>query len=357
MTSSPVKAYLDRSVAMLRRNAVKVLQMDMSPNPPPLPIFSFSSASSSTSLTPVSSFALGSDIDIGGLSTAFLTPVTAPSLSSSSASIATGFSHDEHHAIGKTQSQSHVAFHGNMSLVVPQAYQGRIRTGYAAFRNKTRPSLFGEETWDLSMYTHLRLVVGYRGWEGWRSRWVVNIQTDGPIRSDLFQHRLRLPPTPTPASIPSDPLAPPPPIFTTLHLPLAEFVLTNSGQTSATQIPMLRERVRTIGFGLLGGDRGGVAPPPPPPAAVAEKLKRLGAGGWGDGPVEMDSELEELISADTTTPSSMLSQHGNGGGYHRATSPFNEKSEMDEMVTSESEGYFELCVRSVDAIKYDPEEE
>jgi NADH dehydrogenase [ubiquinone] 1 alpha subcomplex assembly factor 1 len=78
--------------------------------------------------------------------------------------------------------QSHLAFHGNLSLTVPPAYQGRIRTGYAAFRSRSRPSLFGEETWDLSLYSHLKVEVGYRGWEGWRNRWVVNIQTDGPVR-------------------------------------------------------------------------------------------------------------------------------------------------------------------------------
>lgn len=65
---------------------------------------------------------------------------------------------------------------------MPQAYQGRIRTGYAAFRNKTRPTLFGEDVWDLSLYTHIKIVVAYRGLEAWRDKWMCNIQTDGPVR-------------------------------------------------------------------------------------------------------------------------------------------------------------------------------
>lgn len=137
------------------------MRMDLSTNPPPLPILSFASSStpssSSNALTHPSSFALGSDADIGGLSTASFTPVAGTS-------------------------QSHIAFHGNLSLAVPPQYQGKIRTGYAAFRTKSRPTLFGEETWDMSLYTHLKVVVGYRGWEGWRDRWVVNLQTDGPVR-------------------------------------------------------------------------------------------------------------------------------------------------------------------------------
>ncbi len=49
-------------------------------------------------------------------------------------------------------------------------------------RSKTRPSLFGEDMWDLSLFTHLRVVLAYRGLEAWRTRWYLNIQTDGPVR-------------------------------------------------------------------------------------------------------------------------------------------------------------------------------
>jgi len=131
--------------------------MDAMPSSAPLPIFNFDSAS--PPVDAASSFATGSDIDIGGLSTCALTEVPAIN-----------------------GQPSHISFHGNLSLRVPPQYAGRIRTGYAAFRNKTRPTLFGEETWDLELYTHLKVEVAYRGLEAWRSRWVVNLQTDGPVR-------------------------------------------------------------------------------------------------------------------------------------------------------------------------------
>lgn len=151
------------------------MRMDGTNQPPPLPLLEFSSSSASASssrLTPISSLATGSDADIGGLSTCSFAPQPEPRV------------HEPGQAAEQQQEQpqTHVAMHGNLSLAVPPAYAGRIRTGYAAFRTKTRPSLFGEETWDLSLYSHLRMKVAYRGLEGWRDRWYVNIQTDGPVQ-------------------------------------------------------------------------------------------------------------------------------------------------------------------------------
>lgn len=130
--------------------------MDAAPSSAPLSIFSFDS--NRPPVSPVSDFATGSDIDIGGLSTCELM------------------------AVPSTTEQSHLSMHGNLSIRVPAEYAGRIRTGYAAMRNRTRPTLFGEETWDLELYTHLKVEVAYRGWETWRTRWVVNLQTDGPVK-------------------------------------------------------------------------------------------------------------------------------------------------------------------------------
>lgn len=133
--------------------------MNPSPKPGPLPIFSFHHAP----LTPLNTIATGSDADIGGVSTAQMTMVPSP----------TGDASEE---------PSHMAFHGTLSLHVPPEFAGRIRTGYAAFRSKSRPTLFGEDTWNLELFTHLRVRVAYRGWEGWRSKFVCNLQTDGPVR-------------------------------------------------------------------------------------------------------------------------------------------------------------------------------
>jgi NADH dehydrogenase [ubiquinone] 1 alpha subcomplex assembly factor 1 len=101
-------------------------------------------------------FALGSDSDIGGTSTCTL---------------------DLH------PSQQYAVFKGRLSTAVQPEYATRIRGGYVAFRNKSLTTLFGELSWDLSLYSHLRVTVGeYRGDERWRSRWFCNLQTDGPVR-------------------------------------------------------------------------------------------------------------------------------------------------------------------------------
>lgn len=193
---SSVKQYIDRSFDIIRRNTVNsasrlkllfhppilsplcptrlvcshpALRMNPSPKPGALPIFSFHHAP----LTSLSDIATGSDADIGGVSTAEITLV--PSTVSEVVV-------EEEQGEAEDATASHMAFHGTLSLHVPPEFAGRIRTGYAAFRSKTRPSLFGEDTWNLELYSHLRVQVAYRGWEGWRSKFVCNLQTDGPVR-------------------------------------------------------------------------------------------------------------------------------------------------------------------------------
>ena len=41
-----------------------------------------------------------------------------------------------------------------------------------------------------------------------------------------------------------------------LQVPFDAFVLTNTGEIASDQITMLRERIRTIGISLLGGNSG-----------------------------------------------------------------------------------------------------
>lgn len=41
-----------------------------------------------------------------------------------------------------------------------------------------------------------------------------------------------------------------------IKIPFADFVLTNAGEVSQHQITMFRERVRTVGVSLLGGNSG-----------------------------------------------------------------------------------------------------
>ncbi|BEJ16594.1 hypothetical protein CspHIS471_0511990 [Cutaneotrichosporon sp. HIS471] len=338
---SGMKAYLDRSLDIIKRNTVNTLRMNPSPKPGPISIFSFHNRP----VTPLSSVATGCDADIGGVSTAELTMV------------------ERSGADGSTE-PSHMAFHGTLSLHVPPEYAGRIRTGYAAFRSKTRPSLFGDDVWNLDLYSHLRVRLTYRGWEGWRSKFVCNLQTDGPVRSDLFQHRLDLPST----YATNDPR--PVPLatglkFVTLHLPLSNFVLTNSGLASETQVEMMRQKVRTVGFALLGGGRQ--TAPSDAKIREAQRGHRVAAGGWGTASPseEIDQEMAELLASDLGDASHVrkrTTSGGRAGGYHRvgeSAEAFLDEAERAEAGIEDvgEAGYYELCIQSVEAVRLDPEGE
>jgi NADH dehydrogenase [ubiquinone] 1 alpha subcomplex assembly factor 1 len=192
-------------------------------------------------------------------------------------------------------------------------------------------------------------------------------------RSDLFQHRLDIPSSSasTTSRIPLDLTSSPAPTFSTLHLPLSSFVLTNSGQPAQEQIPMLRSKIRTIGFALIGNNRtddGSV-----PPGVAEEQAKRAGAGGWGrgKGEVEVDSELEELMRSDQpSTPAAAPPRPSSparppGSKYHTLNArPEVDEFDLEEETTEEgaletvqmdSEGYYELCIKSVEAVRWDPE--
>ncbi|GMK54950.1 hypothetical protein CspeluHIS016_0200060 [Cutaneotrichosporon spelunceum] len=371
---SGMKAYLDRSLGVIKRNTVQTLRMNPSPKPEPITIFSFHKRP----LTPLSSIATGCDADIGGVSTAELTMVeeTASSTGSDSASPAasdatssnsssSSDSSDSSAGSGSSATPSHMAFHGTLSLHVPPEFAGRIRTGYAAFRSKTRPTLFGDETWNLDRYSHLRVRVAYRGWDGWRSKFVCNLQTDGPVRSDLFQHRLDLPST----YATSDPR--PLPLatglhFTTLHLPLSNFVLTNSGLASETQVEMMRQKVRTVGFALLGGGRQ--TAPSDAKIRAAQRGHRTAAGGWGAAAPheELDAEMADLVVSDLGDARYVRpapAARAAAGGYHRV----GEAASFGEVDAAEAAeagvedigeaGYYELCIQSVEAVRLDPESE
>lgn len=143
---------------------------------PPMTLYSFDSA-----LPPVSGpsdLSKGSDIDIGGFtdSTFTMVPASSSSTFTPPPTSPTSTSGEE---VVAGPSMSHLAFHGKMSLVIPRGQEGKIRPGYAGMRNRRRLHLFGEDMWDLSRYSHLKLVLAYRGWEGWRNRWYCNVQVDG----------------------------------------------------------------------------------------------------------------------------------------------------------------------------------
>ncbi|KAI5453834.1 hypothetical protein NCC49_005644 [Naganishia albida] len=211
--SSPWKAYWDRSLAVLRNNSARVLRAEADPAARPHLVYAINQQ------TNLKDFATGSDKDIGGQTECTL----------------------------DVDENGDGRFWGELRREVRGEWRGKVRGGYAGFRNKALPSLFGTLHHDLSLYTHLALTIRPSGEsQTWR-HWFVNIQTDGPVRSDLFQHRLPLPSPSNTAAANK---------WQTIHIPLSSFVLTNSGALSETQITMLKNKVRTVGFSILGSERG-----------------------------------------------------------------------------------------------------
>ncbi|WWC65143.1 uncharacterized protein I303_107757 [Kwoniella dejecticola CBS 10117] len=373
--SNPIKSYLGRSIDLLRRNTARVVQSEPTPRALPTTIFSFDSTN--PPVDKIDQFGLGSDIEVGGLSTCNLSLIPSNANASSDAG-----------------QYSHMSFYGYLSTKIPQAKIGQIRTGYAGFRNTSKPTLFGQDTWDLELYSHLKIVVGYRGWEGWRNRWVVNIGVDGRPKSDVFQHRLELPPSPnsTSSKVPLDPFTfhATPQSLSTLYLPLSSFVLIKKGVISPSPIPLDKSAIRTIGFALLGRDRGDDGPSGSSPLTSGANgskglLGNFNLGGWGKTPlskeeIESDHDLKSLIEEDSPSPApaqeptrrAPSASPNSAGGYHRvgATQAATPKDATDATnVPSETglngkaqgqgqedkEGYFELCIKSVEAVKWDPE--
>lgn len=138
---------------------------------------------------------------------------------------------------------------------------------------QNRPTLFGLQTWDTSLHPFLvfrlrnrvahlsppsphqpsplsqtteyfstldaqeraKVSLGYGLEEPLGPKYFVNIQTDGPVTSDLFQHRLWL-----------DFAAGNQ--WQTIVVPLNRFLLLNMGSLSAHQVVMMRQAIRTVGI-------------------------------------------------------------------------------------------------------------
>ncbi|KAI0648925.1 NADH:ubiquinone oxidoreductase complex I intermediate-associated protein 30 [Trametes meyenii] len=183
----------------------------------------------------VADFATGCDADVGGTSTVHfeLDESTAkPSNTTESKTSA--------HEI--TVNRPTGKFWGEMRLGVRPGLEGQIRGGYAGFRSKPRPTLFGELTEDVSNHEYLALRVRALGHPRTRNSYFVNLQTDGPITTDLWQHRL---------FFRRDDGG-----WEDVFIPFKDFVLTNAGELVPHQVQMYRERIRTIGISLLGGNSG-----------------------------------------------------------------------------------------------------
>jgi len=212
--------YFQRSGQLVGKAMSDILLMKGADGPvrTPRTLFSFNTQED------VNLIATGCDGDIGGLSTVNFGLETRPEVNSGIGKEATG------------------VFWGDMRLRVKPGMEGKIRGGYAGFRNKTRPTMFGNLTDDASGHDYLALRLRVAGDPQTHSSYFVNIQTDGPISTDLWQHRLFFRKQDN--------------SWEDLYIPFDNFVRTNAGEMSENQIEMNREKIKSVGISLLGGNSG-----------------------------------------------------------------------------------------------------
>ncbi|KAJ5040423.1 uncharacterized protein L3040_006079 [Drepanopeziza brunnea f. sp. 'multigermtubi'] len=161
---------------------------------------------------------LMSDRDIGGFTRAHLDwipPATSPPSPSPS-----------------ENKYGHAKFHGSISIELPANRPHIQRTGYAAWRTKDRPfTIFGKSFWNIDPYAYLALRIKSDG-----RKYFVNIQTESIVPTDIHQHRLY-------ARRPGE--------WETVLIKWNEFVRTNHGIVVEPQSEMLRQKVKTVGIGLI----------------------------------------------------------------------------------------------------------
>lgn len=127
---------------------------------------------------------------------------------------------------------AHARFHGRISNELPPNRPEIQRSGYAAWRNHDRrATIFGKSLWDIDPYTYLALRIKSDG-----RKYFVNVQTESIVHTDLHQHRLY-------AKRPGE--------WETVLINWNEFVRTNHGAVVEPQTEMLRQKVRTVGIGLI----------------------------------------------------------------------------------------------------------
>lgn len=132
-----------------------------------------------------------------------------------------------------SQSQPpHARFHGSISTELPPNRPEVQRSGYAAWRTRDMaPTIFGKSLWDLDPYSYIALKVKSDG-----RKYFVNLQTESIVPTDIHQHRLY-------AQKPGE--------WETVVVKINEFVRTNHGMVVEPQKDMMRQRVKSIGIGLI----------------------------------------------------------------------------------------------------------
>jgi NADH dehydrogenase [ubiquinone] 1 alpha subcomplex assembly factor 1 len=129
-------------------------------------------------------------------------------------------------------------------------------------------NLFGKGLWDLDSYSYIALKV-----KSDARKYFVNVQTESIVPTDLHQHRLY-------AQKPGD--------WETVIVPISQFVRTNHGMVVEPQSDMMRQKVRSIGIGLI--DRV----PGPFDLCIADIYATNNSGGkdFNKKPAVDDQDLE-----------------------------------------------------------------
>lgn len=135
------------------------------------------------------------------------------------------------HVPATTVEPAYARFHGNICLDLPRNRPDVQRTGYAAWRNRDRPSsIFGKSLWNMDPYAFLALRVKSDG-----RKYFVNVQSETIVYTDIHQHRLYTRRTGE---------------WETVLIKWSDFVRTNYGQVVEPQTELMTAKVRTVGIGL-----------------------------------------------------------------------------------------------------------
>ena len=136
------------------------------------------------------------------------------------------------HIPKSTTEPAHARFNGSISIELPANRPQVQRTGYAAWRNHDRKAtIFGKSLWDIDPYMYLAMRIKSDG-----RKYFVNLQTETIVPTDIHQHRLY-------ARQPGE--------WETVLIQWNDFVRTNYGQVVEPQKEMLRQKLRTVGIGLI----------------------------------------------------------------------------------------------------------
>ncbi|KAF7773409.1 hypothetical protein Agabi119p4_5576 [Agaricus bisporus var. burnettii] len=217
---SNLSLYLSRTAQIIHESTMRVVLMKglEAPSRSPRTLFTFNSEQD------IKQVATGCDADIGGTSTVHF------ELNKNA---------KDNAEIGK---EATGVFWGDMRLGVKAGLESKVNGGYAGFRNKRRPTLFGELTDDVSNHRYLSLRLRLGGDEATHNSYFCNIQTETPVTTDLWQHRL---------------------FFKrrdggweNIYIPFDSFVQTNFGEVSEAKVEMYKDKIRSIGISILGARSG-----------------------------------------------------------------------------------------------------